>query len=408
MTHPITACRICSSPKLPAVLDLGRQALTGVFPTKFGSPVLTGDLRVVRCDDCGLAQLDRTYPLDEMYAPGYGYQSSLNASMKRHLFSLAEGLWRYVPDNGVVVDIGSNDGTLLGYMPGALRIGVDPLAHHMRERYPRDAAIVADFFPSSSLTTLLRGHSADVVTSVAMFYDLESPVAFARAVAEILAPDGVWLTEQAYTPDVIGAGVYDFICHEHVEYYTLADMRHVADAAGLKIIGTSTNDTNGGSFTVTFARLGAKYRGLDDDLDRLIEKEEKQVDRAAWDRFAAGVERHAAGIKATLQRFHDDGIRVLGYGASTKGNVLLQRAGITTDLLPAIAEVNPSKWGCYTPGTGIPIISEAAARERKPEVFFVLPWHFRASIVEREREFLAAGGSLFFPFPKAEVVDGHR
>lgn len=405
MTHRIAACRVCNSTDLPMVVDLGRMALTGVFPKQRGTPVLVGDLRVVRCGACGLAQLDRTYPLEEMYAPGYGYRSSLNASMRRHLFGIAEGLWKYAPERSTIIDIGSNDGTLLGFMPpNTHRIGVDPLAEWMQESYPRNASLITDFFPSRALDTLLLNQKASVVTSIAMFYDLESPVEFARAVEGLLTPNGVWLTEQCYMPGVIQQGIYDVICHEHVEYYSVTDMKRIADEARLKIIDVGFSDTNGGSFSVLFARANnptPEFAGL----YPMIEQEALSCSPEAWARFAAGIDAHARGIHDTLQRYKDDGVLVLGYGASTKGNVLLQRANITKDLLPVIAEVNPSKWGCYTPGDAmIPIISEAEARARNPKVFFVLPWHFRGGIIKREQAFLEGGGALFFPFPVPEII----
>jgi len=308
----------------------------------------------------------------------------------------------------VVVDIGSNDGTLLSFFSGEnlTLLGFDPSAARWRGNYPADSRLIADFFTAELYRRALGRRKARVVTSIAMFYDLERPLDFAYEVADILADDGVWHLEQSYLPSMLRVNAYDTICHEHVEYYALAQIKWLADKIGLAILDVEFNDVNGGSFAVTLRRNRRLVPRGEDRVERYLDEER----RAGFDtlrpfaQFRTRVLAHRDQLHARLVDIRARGERVLGYGASTKGNVILQFAGIDRDLLPAIAEVNEDKFGCVTPGTWIPIISEAEARAQKPDYFLVFPWHFRSGIVEREAAYLATGGRLLFPLPTIDVV----
>jgi len=410
MYRQVTACRICGGEGLDVLLELGTQFLTGVFPRRSDAPLTKGPLTLVRCDTCGLVQLLHSYEKTELYGPQYGYRSSLNRRMVDHLEDKAQALTRAVdlrPDD-VVVDIGSNDGTLLSFFSGRklTLLGIDPSAARWQSGYPADSRLIADFFTADIYRGALGGRKARLVTSIAMFYDLERPLDFAHQVADVLADDGVWHLEQSYLPAMLRVNAYDTICHEHVEYYALAQIKWLADKVGLAILDVECNDVNGGSFAVTLGRNRRLAPRQGDRIERLLDEER----RAGFDslrpfeEFRARVLAHKRELRARLEGIRARGGSVLGYGASTKGNVILQFAGIDRDLLPAIAEVNEDKFGCVTPGTWIPIISEADARARKPDYFLVLPWHFRAGIVEREAAYLAAGGRLLFPLPTIDVV----
>jgi len=308
----------------------------------------------------------------------------------------------------VVVDIGSNDGTLLSFFSGEnlTLLGFDPSAARWRGNYPADSSLIADFFTADLYRGALGRRKARVVTSIAMFYDLERPLDFAYEVADILADDGVWHLEQSYLPAMLRVNAYDTICHEHVEYYALAQIKWLADKVGLAILDVEFNDVNGGSFAVTLGRNRRIAPRGEDRVERSLDEERRLgLDTLRpFAEFRSRVLAHRHQLRAQLEDIRARGERVLGYGASTKGNVILQFAGIDRDLLPAIAEVNEDKFGCVTPGTWIPIISEADARARKPDYFLVFPWHFRAGIVEREAAYLAAGGRLLFPLPTIDVV----
>jgi len=226
-----------------------------------------------------------------------------------------------------------------------------------------------------------------------------------REVFEVLADDGIWVFEQSYLPRMLAVNSYDTICHEHLEYYAFKQMLWMAHKVGFEIIGLEFNAVNGGSFSVTAAKK-KMARPVSAAVHKALCNENEQAldSREPYQAFADRVHRHRAALVERLTGLNASGLRVFGYGASTKGNVLLQYCGITSEMVQFIAEVNPDKFGSYTPGTLIPIISESEARARKPDVFLVLPWHFRDNIVEREKSFLQAGGRLLFPLPTIELA----
>ncbi|MGJ0531960.1 class I SAM-dependent methyltransferase [Methylocystis sp.] len=409
MAQPISKCRISGSSKLLPVLSLDKQALTGVFPASRETPVTVGPLELVWCPESGLLQLAHTYEASEMYGDNYGYRSGLNQSMVRHLTQKIAHLEKNagLAPGDVVLDIGSNDATSLkAYQrPSLTRIGIDPTGEKFRRYYPDDIKLAPDFFSSKTFEGLSTKR-ASIVTSIAMFYDLDDPVWFAREIAKVLAPNGVWHFEQSYMPSMLRMTSYDTICHEHVEYYSLGVIRYILEAADLQILDVQMNAINGGSFAVTAGHKRSPHRKNAAVVDWMLAQEERmglQTPRP-YREFEDRVFRHREDLRRLLTALKDDNKRILGYGASTKGNVVLQFCGFGPDLLDAIAEVNPDKFGCFTPGTHIPIVSEAEARAMKPDYFLVLPWHFKDGILQREQEYLASGGKMIFPFPEIEIV----
>jgi C-methyltransferase C-terminal domain/Putative zinc binding domain/Methyltransferase domain len=405
----IHSCRIGGGANLIPVLDLGKQALTGVFPKDPSASITTGPLQLVWCPESGLLQLAHSYDLAEMYGDNYGYRSGLNQSMVRHLTAKIHELERFVDlrSGDAVLDIGSNDATSLkAYtLSGLSRMGMDPTGRKFSQYYADGVTLVPDFF-SANAYFAAGGKPAKIVTSIAMFYDLESPIDFARQVEEVLAPGGVWHFEQSYMPSMLRLTSYDTVCHEHLEYYSLGTVQRILTAAGMRVVDVKMNAINGGSFAVTAVRESDRRRGSQRVIDWLLSQEERMgIDTPRPYRdLEERVYRHRADLMRLLQTLAADGKTVIGYGASTKGNVVLQFCGISTKELRAVAEVNPDKFGAYTPGTNIPIISETEARAMNPDYFLVLPWHFKEGIVQREAEFLANGGRMIFPFPEIEIV----
>lgn len=406
----IDFCRISKSSHLVSVLDLGIQSLTGVFPKSRTAEITKGPLELVWCPDSGLLQLKHSYEPTEMYGENYGYRSGLNQSMINHLTEKVRYLEKLISLNfgDVVLDIGSNDATTLkAYSTnGIKRIGIDPTGKKFVQFYTDDISLVPDFF-SRDVYYSLEKKPAKVITSIAMFYDLESPVEFARQIESILDDKGIWHFEQSYMPSMLRLNSYDTICHEHLEYYSLSVIQKIMQASGLKVVDVVMNSINGGSFAVTATKEGNRdLRANNAVIDWLLEQEERMglnTPRPFRD-FEERVFRHKGDLTRLIRSLNADGKKILGYGASTKGNVVLQFCGLTEIDIPAIADVNPEKFGCYTPGTHIPIISENDARSMKPDYFLVLPWHFKAGILQREKEYIAAGGRMIFPFPEIEIL----
>jgi hypothetical protein len=266
--------------------------------------------------------------------------------------------------------------------------------------------LIPDFFNADLIRKSFPGKRAKVVTSIAMFYDLERPMNFVRDIAEVLDDQGVWVFEQSYLPFMLDTNSYDTVCHEHLEYYALKQVKRMTDQTGLKIVDIEFNDINGGSFSVTAAKQKSRYPEASALIDRTLEDERRRgLDEIeTYHRLAARVAEHRGRFLDLLRGLKRDGKRVLGYGASTKGNVLIQYCRLDPDLISCIAEVNEDKFGAYTPGSRIPIVSEAQARAMKPDYFLVFPWHFKAGILQREQEFLRGGGQLIFPLPSLDIV----
>jgi hypothetical protein len=407
----ITKCRICSSANLIPILSLGEQYLTGAFPKSKEQDVTRGPLDLVWCPESGLVQLKQSYSTSEMYGSNYGYRSGLNRSMVKHLCSKVRSIERtYQPKPGdVVLDIGSNDGTTLqAYRTtGLKRIGIDPTGEKFKKYYSDGIELVPDFFSASAFHKNQK-EKAKIVTSIAMFYDLEDPAVFVRDVKDILREDGIWHFEQSYMPSMLRMNSYDTICHEHIEYYSLGPVKHLVESNGMKILDVQMNAINGGSFAVTACLKNSPLRPNATVIDWLLKQEDRMglSTPRPYRRFEERVFEHRQNLVELIKSLNADGKKILGYGASTKGNVLLQFCGFTEADIPFIAEINPDKFGCFTPGSRIPIISEAEAKAMRPDYFLVLPWHFKDSIISREEEFLSAGGKMIFPLPEIEIVGG--
>jgi hypothetical protein len=395
---------------LVTVLSLGMQALTGVFPKNREEAVGEGPLELVWSPKSGLLQLRHSFEPSEMYGENYGYRSGLNQSMVDHLAHKVRQLERLVPlaAGDTVLDIGSNDSTLLRAYgtPGLNRVGIDPTGAKFASYYPPEVKLVPDFFSAAAFKST-GAKPAKIVTSIAMFYDLDAPIAFAREVASVLADDGVWHFEQSYMPSMLRMNSYDTICHEHLEYYSLRTVQAILAAADMKVVDVAMNNVNGGSFAVTAVKASNRTARANTPVIEWMLGQEDRMGLGTpkpFRDFEERVFRHREDLVRLIRSLTADGKKVLGYGASTKGNVVLQFCGFGPDDIPAIAEVNTEKFGRVTPGSHIPIVSEQEAKAMKPDYFLVLPWHFKDGILRREKDYLAAGGKFIFPFPEIEIV----
>jgi hypothetical protein len=409
MYTEIKKCRICGSANILEVLSLGEQSLTGVFPKTIDTPVTKGPLGMVWCQACGLLQLKQSYSLDEMYGDNYGYRSGLNASMVAHLTHKIRGLERLVhlSSSDLVIDIGSNDATSLKAYSGKHRkVGIDPTGKKFSQFYTEDIALIPDFFSAAAFRVKFPNDKAKIVTSIAMFYDLESPTSFVRDIEAVLTDDGIWHFEQSYMPSMLRTHSYDTICHEHLEFYSFKVVKNMLESCGMRVLDVQMNAINGGSFAVTACKKCAPYRSNLPIIQWMLHQEEDMgLDTPRpYREFEENVFKHRKNLVSLIESIVGDGKKVFGYGASTKGNVLLQFCGLTSKHLPCIADVNEQKFGSFTPGTHIPIISEKEAHAMKPDYFLVLPWHFKHNILEREKDYLARGGKFIFPLPEIEIV----
>ena len=404
----ISKCRSCGSSSLIKCLNLGNQYLTGIFPKNQNEKVSKGNLSLVFCKNCSLLQSEQNFDRYEMYGSNYGYMSSLNSSMIDHLKNKSQKIKKIskLSKSDLIIDIGSNDGTFLSYFVDHCQtLGIDPTISKFKKMYNKKINIIDDFFSGE----ILKKNSikkAKVITSISMFYDLEDPVTFANEVNEALDKDGIWHFEQSYMPSMIKNTSYDTICHEHLEYYSLKSIMYILNKSNFKIVDIELNDINGGSFALTVAKKKSKKFEESFLVDWLLNKEDSykfNKIETLFD-FKNKVFKHKKLLSELILNLIDMKKKVLGYGASTKGNVILQFCEIDNKLINYIVDVNPFKKNRITPGTNIKIISENDFSRKKVDYLLVLPWHFKNHILKKEKKFINNNGKFIFPLPDIEII----
>ena len=405
-------CRICKGYDFHSVLDLGLQPLSGVFPDAPNIDVPEYPLSLVRCQNCTLVQLSVTCPLTEMYGQGYGYRSSATSAMKAHLKAIANEARAYFtgdPDLAVL-DIGCNDGFLLEQFSPDRCFGFDPVGLELKKVKEFNFKYFSSFFGAQTLREA-TDQKMDVVTSISMFYDIENPIDFAKEVTEVMSNDGVWILEVSYLGSVIQNLVYDSICHEHLAYYSLQALEYVAQQAELDIYAVSQNNLNGGSLRLHLVKKTRSNRNAVPKitLERLQELRKMETvlgisNGDCFIKFEKRLKEHRVEVQNFFDK-HRGKQTIVGYGASTKGNTLLQFCGITRNDLPVIGDVSEHKYGCFTPGTKIPIISMEQALAMRANFYFVLPWGFKKHILDKERlnRSILRDSKFVFPLPSLSV-----
>jgi SAM-dependent methyltransferase len=339
----------------------------------------------------------------------YFYRSGINQSMRDHLAGITEFAGEAVKlqAGDLVVDIGCNDGTLLkSYRtPGLRLLGIDPATNIVEHARRSGVPVVNDFFSADALRSVYPDEKAKVITSIAMFYDLENPHKFVGDIKACLHERGVWILELSYLPLMLRMNSFDTICHEHLEYYSLAPMERLFAEHDLEVVDVTLNDINGGSFRIAVGHKAKIAPGAERVQSLRLQEFELALDTdAPYAVFRKNIAQIRKDLRAFLLKAKKQKKLVHGYGASTKGNTILQYAGVTPDLMPAVADRNPVKWGSYTIGTNIPIISEADSRKQKPDYYVALPWHFMTEFKKREADFLKRGGKFVSPMPEVHVV----
>lgn len=387
---PIKECRGCYGTSFEQVVDLGIMAFTGIFPRE-GESVPRGPLVLVECEDCSLVQLSYIYDPEPFFGEGYGYRSSLSEAMKKHLREFALWVKPGLDSGDVVVDIGSNDGTLLNNISGLKAdlglIGFDFLADRLKDSYASHIRRVAQPFSADNFN-LVASKKAKLITSLSMLYDVNDLREFISNISECLDDKGTWITEQNYLPMMIQNNALDFIGHEHATYLTMKVITDIAQSFGMFLDGFQFNKINGGSVRMIFSKNRVMGGIVDDSNidfpsfnDRCLEN---------------GME-----ILKKLEFLKKKWGNVYGLGASTRGNTLLQYLRLTEEDIHCFLEINPDKFGKVTPGTNILILDEHAIDSVPHEALFILPWSFRDSFVEKYK-----GIDILFPLPNAEIVEG--
>jgi hypothetical protein len=419
----ISKCKVCGSHDLVDVIHLAPQHLSATF-VKTNKGLDIADIKVpmtlTLCDksknpkSCGLLQLREEVNPDLLYRQ-YFYRSATNDMMRTDLKDVITSVSAAAqPKNGdIVIDIGANDCTTLQFYPDSLtRVGYEPAQNINWSDVPKDIKIINDYFNAAAFEKSFPGKKAKVVTCNAMFYDLSDPNTFVQDVKKILADDGVWSIQLSYLPLMIeNMNFYD-ICHEHLSYYSMATLKYLLEQNGLYIFQVSQNHVNGGSLRAFVTHDKNKHFLTAERAAEIKKFEEKETamkldQPSTFKAFSEKMDELAAKVRGFIEAEIKKGNRVVGLGASTKGNVLLQFFGITKEHFEFISERNTDKVGLRTLGTDFELISEQSARDLRPSSMLVLPWYFKDEIVKRENDFIKNGGSLLMPMPHAHLVTAH-
>lgn len=419
MYKEITCCRACQSRNLIDVLSLGSLAVSDFVDNPATETGIKAPLELVLCapeqGGCGLLQLRHTVSSEAMYR-NYWYRSGINQTMTEELADIARNATRAagLQAGDYVIDIGANDGTLLrGYnVKGLNTIGFEPARNLSEYGEKGTTKIIVDFFNHAAWSKAFGDTKAKAITAIGMFYDLDDPNSFVADVCKCLDDKGVFIIQMMYMPFALERSAFDGICHEHLEYYTMHSLENLLARHGLEIFDVQMREEiNEGSVRFYIRKTSNAVNDAQVLAGRervaQLRNSENKLGLEDPDTYVALAKRIQAARQTTLDFLKQEkakGKKIHGYAASTKGNTTLQYYGVTTDLVDAIADRNPTKWGKYTVASGIPIISEEESRNQKPDYYFVLAWHFLGEFVNREHEFLSRGGKFVVPMPQFKVI----
>ena len=410
----ISHCRSCGQADLLEVVDLGNLKSCGVFVDKSQSNVPSGQLRLLICTHCTLVQLDRNFDLDSLFKIQYGYETALNSSMANHVTGLASEAISFLdePSGLRILDIGSNDGTLLNslsHLEPELSVGVDPNISRLKQNYNKEIITFSDFYSSEVVKQISDnlGSEFNLITSIAMFYDLIDPNEFVRNVKKLLAAEGIWVLELSNVFRMLEANSVDTICHEHLEYYSAFSLNVLLAEHALKVVKFVENQANGGSMQLYISHLNSRFDESSVFLDRV--KNENRPVNLILDSFRSMLENVSRSVELVTAYISSSNLQVgtlvAGFGASTKGNTFLQLYPDVASKLEFVAEINPKKFGKFTPGTNLKIVPEPELSEISDKILFlVLPWHFKESILNRYTAAIYANKVEFiFALPEFEI-----
>lgn len=405
----IKKCRNCESKKIKKLFTLGNLSYSGFFPAHQSVKVEKKNLTLVKCSICHLVQLDEKFNPKKLYNNNYGYRTGINSTMTNHVKNIVRQCIKItrLKKNDYVLDIASNDGTLLNFYPNnIIKFGCDPLVNKYKKFYNNIQYKVSDFFTYNNIRKKLNNSNKfKIITSIAVFYDLEKPNQFLKDVSKLLSEDGIFLLELADLYQIVKNTMFDTICHEHIEYYSCEVIKNMVEKNQMRIVDLEYNDSNGGSARFFICHKTSKYKSNNKKIKKFINNETKLGLKSlkTYRNFYLNIHRSKKNLLNLINNISKKNKTIFGYGASTKGNILLDYFGLTNKEIGYIADRNPEKNGKYTPTSKIPIISEEKAHRLKPNYYLVLPWHFKKEILIREKKKIKKGVKFIFPLPKLKI-----
>ena len=417
--NPKTACRSCSSNNLSKILSLGKHGLSDFVDMSDQKKIPKYPLQLILCQNCNLLQMRHTTPPDQLYTDRYGYRSGINQTTKSNLIEITEQAEKIInlKAGNIVVDIGCNDGTLLASYrtPGLMHVGFDPVTtfakyfrKSLKSNGPKQYKLFNRYFDSNPFLKYFGKKRAKIVTAISMFYDLDNPNIFLNSIKEILHPKGILIIQQNYLVEMLEQCAFDNVVHEHLEYYSLESLENILKKHNLEVFDVTLTSINGGSFRtlIKFKNNKIKSRGGLKRVEEMrnMEKKLSLGDTKTYLHFAEKVKKTISSLKNFIKKQDRKCKSVYIYGASTRGNTLVQACGLDYRFIQGAAERNQDKWGKKIASTNIPIVSEEQARKDIPDYFLVLPWFFKQEFLDREKAYLISGGKMIFPLPKPEIV----
>mgnify|MGYP001161470792 FL=1 len=403
----INKCRGCKKNTLKKLFSLGDMCFTGKFPRK-NQKIQKKPITLVLCKYCELVQLGHNFDLKYLYGPDYGYRTGINKTMLNHVRNVVFYLSKKtnLKKKDMVLDIASNDGSLLNFYKKNIKtFGIDPILNKYKKNYKNINYKIADFFSATKIKNITN-QKFKIITALSVFYDAKDPEFFLKDVQTLLSRDGIFMLELADLHSILKYKMFDTICHEHLEYYSSKVIINLAKKNGLKVFDIKRNDINGGSKQFYMCLESSKYLVNNKILKNELfeEKRYKLSDPKTFKKFFQEINLIKVKLLSMIKKIKEKRQSIHCYGASTKGNVLLQYFGIDNKFIDFVAERNEKKYNLYTPGTKIKIISEKSSRSLKPDYYLVLPWHFKKEIVSREKEAIKKGTRFIFPLPKLNII----
>ncbi len=404
----IKNCRNCKNTELFDLFSLGKISFTGRFPNTIRQNVPKAYLNVLMCKKCKLVQLDRNFDLNYLYGKSYGYRTGINKTMTDHVKKIVRKCSALVKlkSKQYVLDIGSNDATLLNfYANDIIKVGVDPLVNKYKKFYKKINYKISNFFKIKNIEKIKIKKKFKIISALSVFYDLRDPNKFIKEIKKILDDKGVFVLEHVDLYYIIKNNIFDTICHEHLIFYSSKIIIEMMKNNGLKVFNHEYNEINGGSSRYYICHSKTNFK-VSKNIKKVLLRENLQgIElKKTYKLFFTKILNEKIKLIKLIKKIKNQGQDIHGYGASTKGNVLLQFYNINNKVVNYIADRNPLKWNSFTPGTRIKIISESQSRKIKPHFYLVLPWHFKNEILIREKNIRKKGTKFIFPLPKVRVV----
>ncbi len=393
----IKKCRLCNNRKLEKIHNFGNFYVSTFLENKNVKPIMA-PLSLVYCKVCKLLQLEHSAPQEIMYKQYYWYKSGINKTMIKSLKELSSEIKKFIKlkANDIILDIGANDGTLLKNFKKNITIGCEPAKNLKKDLKSNSKYQINDFWNRENYNKLAKSKKltkAKVITAIGMFYDLEDPNKFIKDAADCLEDDGIFVAQLMCLQDMLETNDMGNICHEHLEYYSYESLKYLFENNGFKIFKIFKNNVNGGSYRI-YCKKNINKSFRIKEKSGIIEIK----------KFIKRVEDNRIKTINFINKIIKDNKKIFVYGASTKGNTILQYYKLTSKHIKYAADRNPVKWGKYTVGSKIKIISEETARKLKPDYFFILPWGFIKEFKKREISWLKKGGVFIVPFPKLKII----